>query len=684
MGFNWEDERNKFQVLHKHPFHSDRKRSSVVVRLSDGRARLFVKGASEMILRLCTQEQAGDKAIDMDGSFCFDSEGRVHGDGRKAELAKAVITAMADKALRTIAIAYRDFDHDEDWSKTIEYPSSAEKGAGDCPAIEDGLTLVGVVGIQDPVRPEVPDSVKQCQSAGIMVRMVTGDNINTAKAIALQCNIFHKEEHVDPYGVRYPQGVAMEGPEFRKLVGGLALPPHFYHKCECKDCSRLGTNDPHYVSGYRTQSYPAHFGYPSIVGHTCDECNAWTEDEINSRGGIEKCCTEECKQRGCFIQLRKKQKSDPAASEKDYMVIRNQAKFDSLVRSLQVMARSAPSDKHLLVTGLRERGQVVAVTGDGTNDGPALKKADVGFAMGVTGTEVAKNASDIILMDDNFTSIVKAVQWGRNVYDSIRKFLQFQLTVNVVALFLQFTVAITVKDSPLSAVQMLWVNLIMDTFASLALATEPPTPQLLNRKPYGRDESLISQTMSRNILGQAIYQATILLGLVFFGDRIFEVPTGVGLGHGAPPTIHFTLVFHVFVMMQVFNEINARKIANEANVFKNIFKSRMFVVIVVGTIIVQMILVEIAAFSPGFGAALSVKALNLEQNVVCILIGAVSLIIGQAIRFVPANMFPVLGGKEITEEEEKSKSQMLMRRRNTSKSLVGLPSSRNLSIRSAH
>ncbi|CAG2179211.1 unnamed protein product, partial [Oppiella nova] len=184
----------------------------------------------------------------------------------------------------------------------------------------------------------------------------------------------------------------------------------------------------------------------------------------------------------------------------------------------------SPSDKYVLVkhiieSKLNPNREVVAVTGDGTNDGPALKKADVGFAMGIAGTDVAKEASDIILTDDNFSSIVKAVMWGRNVYDSIAKFLQFQLTVNVVAVIVAFVGACAIEDSPLKAVQMLWVNLIMDTLASLALATEMPTSSLLLRKPYGRTKPLISRTMMKNIIGHAIYQLVVIFFLLFGGTH---------------------------------------------------------------------------------------------------------------------------------------------------------------------
>ena len=173
------------------------------------------------------------------------------------------------------------------------------------------------------------------------------------------------------------------------------------------------------------------------------------------------------------------------AGEKEESV-KNMENFKKVSAQLKVLARSSPEDKYLMATGLKRLNHVVAMTGDGTNDAPALKKADIGFAMGITGTEVAKEAAGIILLDDNFNSIVTAMKWGRNIFDSIRKFLQFQLTVNFAALCLAFLGAAVLKESPLNPIQMLWVNLIMDTLAALALATEPPTDELLKRKPYSR------------------------------------------------------------------------------------------------------------------------------------------------------------------------------------------------------
>ncbi|XP_014817819.1 PREDICTED: plasma membrane calcium-transporting ATPase 3-like, partial [Calidris pugnax] len=177
--------------------------------------------------------------------------------------------------------------------------------------------------------------------------------------------------------------------------------------------------------------------------------------------------------------------------------------------------------------------------------------------------------------------------WGRNVYDSIAKFLQFQLTVNVVAVVVAFTGACITQDSPLKAVQMLWVNLIMDTLASLALATEPPTEALLLRKPYGRDQPLISRTMLRNILGHAAYQLLVIFTLLFVGELLLDIDSGRQAPLHAPPSEHYTIIFNTFVMMQIFNEVNARKVHGERNVFQGVFANPVFCTIVLGTFAVQ-------------------------------------------------------------------------------------------------
>lgn len=201
--------------------------------------------------------------------------------------------------------------------------------------------------------------------------------------------------------------------------------------------------------------------------------------------------------------------------------VSNMKKFREIKQHLRVLARSSPEDKYLLVTGIQACEGVVAVTGDGTNDAPALTKADVGFSMGITGTDVAKGASDIILLDDNFSSIIVALRYGRNVYDNVRKFIQFQLTVNVVAMFIVFFSSVVLKDSPLNAVQMLWVNLIMDTMAALALATEPPAADVLQRQPYDKAAPIVTDIMWRNIFGHGIYQIIALLVIIFAAEGWF-------------------------------------------------------------------------------------------------------------------------------------------------------------------
>merc|ERR1719204_2304495 len=415
---------------------------------------------------------------------------------------------MTEAALRAIAVAYKDLDSQED----VEQPGDDEEFC-------NKLTLARILEIEDPVRDEVPRAIRQCQEAGISVKMVTGDNITTARAIAVKCGILKSESS---------SSLVLGGDEFNEMVEN-----------ENRDV--------------------------------------------------------------------------------------DQKKLDAIWPRLRVLARSQPIDKYTLVKGIIDSNisagrEIVAVTGDGTNDAPALKKADVGFAMGIAGTDVAKEASDIILTDDNFTSIVKAVMWGRNVYDSISKFLQFQLTVNVVAVIVAFIGACAIQDSPLKAVQMLWVNLIMDTLASLALATELPTPELLLRKPYGRTSPLISATMAKNILGQSLYQLTVVFGILFYGDKMFDIESGRNAGLRDPPSVHFTMVFNTFVMMTLFNEINARKIHGQRNVLKGFFSNPIYYIIWISTFVSQVLIIE-------FGSLLfSTVPLNIEQWTWSVLLGVGTLL----------------------------------------------------------
>ncbi|XP_064778922.1 plasma membrane calcium-transporting ATPase 3-like isoform X5 [Oncorhynchus masou masou] len=502
-------------------FNSVRKSMSTVVQLPDGSFRLYSKGASEILLKKCSSIMAGG------------GDPRGFRPRDRDEMVKKVIEPMACDGLRTICVAYKDL------------PASPEPDWEDEAGIVSDLICITVVGIEDPVRPEVPDAIKKCQRAGITVRMVTGDNINTARAIAAKCGIIQPGDDF----------LCIDGKEFNRRIR-------------------------------------------------------------NEKGEVE------------------------------------QERIDKVWPKLRVLARSSPTDKHTLVKGIidstvLEQRQVVAVTGDGTNDGPALKKADVGFAMGIAGTDVAKEASDIILTDDNFSSIVKAVMWGRNVYDSISKFLQFQLTVNVVAVIVAFTGACITQDSPLKAVQMLWVNLIMDTFASLALATEPPTESLLLRKPYGRNNPLISRTMMKNILGHAIYQLTIIFTLLFAGEKIFNIDSGRHAPLHSPPSEHYTIIFNTFVLMQLFNEINARKIHGERNVFDGIFHNPIFCSIVLGTFLMQFVIVQFG------GKPFSCTPLNVEQWLWCLLVGVGELLWGQLITTVPTSRLPCLkeAGHALGKEE---------------------------------
>jgi len=515
------DEIPENKLYKVYTFNSVRKSMATVIKIENG-FRVFAKGASEIVMGKC--------------NYIFGKNGQLQRFSKQEQdhLVKTVIEVMANDALRTISVCYKDYIYAKDSSQLQpnQTPITNEPDWENEAEVVNNLTCLCVVGIEDPVRPEVPEAIRKCQRAGVTVRMVTGDNVNTARSIAMKCGILQPNEDF----------LVLEGKEFNKRI-------------------------------------------------------------------------------------------------KDENGVVQQALFDKVWPRLRVLARSSPSDKYVLVkhiieSKLNANREVVAVTGDGTNDGPALKKSDVGFAMGIAGTDVAKEASDIILTDDNFSSIVKAVMWGRNVYDSIAKFLQFQLTVNVVAVIVAFVGACAIEDSPLKAVQMLWVNLIMDTLASLALATEMPTPSLLLRKPYGRTKPLISRTMFKNIVGHAFYQLAVIFSLLFYGEHFFDIDSGMYGELGAPPTIHFTMIFNTFVMMTLFNELNSRKIHGERNIFAGFFSNPIFYTILIVTTVSQVVIIEFG------GAAFQTAKLSLEHWAWCLFFGVGVLVWGQVISTIPTKKIP--------------------------------------------
>ncbi|EGR29017.1 hypothetical protein IMG5_164760 [Ichthyophthirius multifiliis] len=529
FGFDFNKYRPSENIIKIIPFSSSRKRMSTVYKSQENTIRVYTKGAPDLLLPLCC------KYVNKFGEEQYINEEYIG-------LLKSNLKKFADASLRTILIAYK------------EYPASqmTEQLLSNDENLESDLIILGLTGIQDPLRPGISEAVSTCRAAGITVRMVTGDNLDTAIAISKEAGIIAQDFNVadNPYTV-------MEGKYFRQLVGGIV-------------------------------------------------------------------------------------------SVNDKVSVGNLDKFKEIAPHLRVLARSSPDDKYLLVTGFKQCGQVVAVTGDGTNDAPALKKADIGFAMGIAGTEIAKEASGIIILDDNFSSIITSIKWGRNIFECIRKFLQFQVTVNIVAMFMAFMGGVILRESPLNSIQMLWVNLIMDTLASLALATESPNMELLKRKPISRTEPMINALMWRNIICHGVYQIIVLTIILFYGPDLFDISSSI---HAKPWNeengIHYTIFFNVFVYLQVFNEINARKLKREEkNVFVGFFNNSMFLFVIFGTIIVQMTIIEIG------GKAVKCAPLTTSQNITCIFIGLSSLLVGFIIKLIPVGFFNTC--KLLSEEPPKN------------------------------
>ncbi|CAM0948830.1 unnamed protein product [Alopecurus aequalis] len=468
LGMDADALRRSCKLVHVEPFNSDKKRSGVITRdKATGLVTAHWKGAAEIVLANC--------------SMYVDTDGAAHklGMEQRMNLGK-VIDDMTLGGLRCIAFAYKQVGREQ---TKID---------------DEGLTLLGFVGLKDPCQPEVKAIIEAYMKAG-----VAGDNLLTARTIAMECGIISNND---------PDGIVIEGKEFRAMSRGQQL---------------------------------------------------------------------------------------------------------EIVDKIRVMARSLPLDKLVLVQRLKQKGHVVAVAGDGTKDAPALKEADVGLSMGVQCTEIAKESSDIIILNHNFGTVVTATRWGRCIYNNIHKFIQFQLTVKVSALVINFISAITTGKMPLT-MGLFWVNLIMGPMGALALATDMPTKALMDRPPIGRTAPLISNAMWRNITAQAAFQIAVVLALQYQGRDIL----------GTDEKANSTMIFNVFVLCQVFNEFNAREIEKK-NVFAGVLKNRVFLAIIAVTLVLQVVMVEVLTRFAG------TIRLGLGQWAVCLAIAAVSWPIGWAVKFIP-------------------------------------------------
>jgi len=471
------------QNYRKFPFTSESKCMTTILRnTSFGTSdwRVFLKGGPDVVLTKT--------------KYIFNKETNKPEPLTEEKLNKInqCVNDFASDSLRTIALGYKDVDN-----ATFENSEKERTNDSDSNLIRDDFVLLAIVGIKDPLKDGVGEAVKNCKISGITVIMVTGDNIITARAIAEECGI------IDKFQGEILKNELLKEENKRKTKSTEVI--------EKSNIALIGPD------------------FSSQVGLICENevCKKPTQNLSNDKNGdvshIElcKCFTSEHEKANAI----KKNQDDNELNDRPVRKeqIANLSQFEKIIKNLRIIARAQPIDKYILVLGLKSLGNVVAVTGDGTNDAQALSKADVGFAMGKAGTDIAKDASDIILLDDNFASIITAVKYGRNIFDCIRKFIQFQLTVNLCACLLVFITACIGNETPLTAIQMLWVNLIMDSLGSLALATEPPNEKkLLGRKPYGRKEYIVNRTMWKHIIGQSMVQLGLMLFLYLYAPQFIR------------------------------------------------------------------------------------------------------------------------------------------------------------------
>ena len=473
QGKNYLPLREGAKVVNQLTFSTERKYMATLVDspLQEKRV-LYIKGAPEIVMGKC---QLGEEQIKQ-----YNEQ----------------LLAYQNKAMRTLGLAYK------------YVPEGASEDCAELVA-EGGMTFLGIFAISDPIRPDVPEAVKKCQSAGIAVKIVTGDTPGTATEIARQIGLWQP-----------------------------------------------GDTDRNRITGV--------------------EFAALSDEEALDR-----------------------------------------------VMDLKVMSRARPMDKQRLVQLLQQKGAVVAVTGDGTNDAPALNHAQVGLSMG-TGTSVAKEASDITLLDDSFHSIATAVMWGRSLYKNIQRFIVFQLTINVVALLSVLLGAFFGTSLPLTVTQMLWVNLIMDTFAAMALASIAPSMDVMNEKPRKRTDFIITPAMRNNIFGVGIAFLAILMGLLAYFKGL---PDGL-LPNGEMSVHYLTIFFTVFVMLQFWNLFNASVFGTNHSIFKDAGHALGMLSVALIILVGQIIIVEFG------GKVFRTEPLDLSTWIAIIASTSCVLWVGEVVRLV--------------------------------------------------
>ena len=623
------------------PFDSKRKRMTTFIKhdLSQTGYRLYTKGGAEKVNVYCKNYLDPETGLvkplgDTERYFISDS-----------------VQQFNKQMLRSLYICYKDILEDE-FENAEKFKNSDGKALD-----QYDLTFIACVGIRDSLRNGVKDAVAKCHSAGVNVIMVTGDNIITATAIAKDCGILGQDVNLD----NLQPGDIEQEPELTENPERRA--GHIQNILETKPKALTGNTF-----------------YSAIGGLICSTCG------LDSN--LCKCPKTEAEAE----QIANKTGKPKSKIKND--TIKDKVKFQELSKNLKVMARSQPIHKYALVLGLRELDKIVAVTGDGTNDAPALSKSDVGFAM-FDGTDIAKEASDIVILDNNFSSLVIAIIYGRNIYDNIRKFLQFQLTVNFCACLLVFICACIGNETPLTTIQMLWINLIMDSLGSLALATEPPYEELLKREPTRKEESIINGKMWKHIGFQSIIELVLLILLYLYAPYFIKEDDMVRLTEnhiieycydkfpgGASPeyiifgtspkwdnsikkkltateafcgayfeksdlslayeeytranagTAHMSIVFNVFVIYTLFNQFNCRVIDDSLNIFVRMGNNLFFPVITLCELALQILLIEFGrdAFK------CTERGLTLIQWLIVIGFSAVTIVLSAIVKFIPIDV----------------------------------------------